>query len=107
MWIITTLQTITSEHRYLQKITIHPPHGFSRIDASADVRQTITTYREWLDLDRHLVQLWESHSIRPKIFSSAPVTGKKRMSECMGCLLPEATKRGIIDLLEYRPLQIQ
>jgi len=102
IWITTALQTITSEHRYLQKITIHAPYCFSRIDANVDVSKIVggTTYREWLDLDRLLAQLWESRSIRTKIRSTAQEIGKKQMSECMGYLLPEATERGIIDLVE-------
>ena len=106
IWIITALQTITSEHRDLQQITFHAPYNFCCIDANADVRQAVggTTYRQWLDLDRLLAQLLESHSIRMKICSATPEIGKKRMSECMVCLLPEATERGIIDLFEYSQL---
>ena len=48
-----------------------------------------------MDLDRLLVQFWDSRSIRPKV-----VTEKKGKRDWAGYLLPEITKRGIIDLVE-------
>ena len=54
-----------------------------------------------MDLDRLLVEFWELRSIRPKITNgSTPRNDEKKgfMIDCVGCLLPEITKRGIIDL---------
>jgi hypothetical protein len=55
-------------------------------------------FGQWLDLDRLLVQLWESRSICPKVewvMRQVPY-----MRECVGCLMPEITERGIVDLVE-------
>ena len=65
----------------------------------AGVRHTIerTTY-EWFELDRCLVLLWESHSIRLRIRYGLPA----RMNAARGwmeILFPEATKGGIVDLV--------
>jgi hypothetical protein len=51
---------------------------------------------QWLDLDRLLVQLSESRSIRPRFMS----TGRSARAE-MRDLLPEITERGMIDLIKY------
>ena len=80
LWIITAHQTITSEHRDLQQITIRTPYSFSRIGADYDVRQTVggAKHSQWLALDLLLAQLCESCSIRTKILSTAPVMGGNR-----------------------------
>ena len=56
------------------------------------------TYQEWLELDRLLTQLWESHSSRLKILYIAPswVDGQHARS-CIESLFPEVTTRGIVD----------
>jgi hypothetical protein len=72
--------------------TVHvgPFGGIKQIIGETDSGQ-------WLDIDRLLVQLWESRSIRPKVMCTA----KKDMGDRIGSLLPEVTERGIIDLAEY------
>ena len=53
---------------------------------------------QWLELDRLLAQLWESHSIRPKVVyhplfgDDGEVTGGRVYS-----LFPEVISRGIVD----------
>ena len=56
---------------------------------------------QWYDLDRLLVRFWASHSIRPKVAYEAGVR-RKDMRDCMSSLLPELTKRGLIDLVEHK-----
>jgi hypothetical protein len=98
-WVITTLQTITLEHRDLRQISIHLPDYLTLAVALINLRQTTgeAGFEEWLDLDRLLIQFWESRSIRPNVKS---VTGGG-MRDCIGLLLPQITKRGVIDILEH------
>jgi hypothetical protein len=56
-WITATLQTATSPN--LRRISIVSPMAFDPIEE--------TTLQEWRDLDRLLVELWTSRSIRPEI----------------------------------------
>jgi hypothetical protein len=104
LWIIVALQTITLKYQDLQKISIYAPHTFTLDGAGANIRRIAgeTAYRQWLDLDRLLVQFWESRSIRPRIVhSGASREGKEEATNCIRCLLPEITRRGIIHLVEY------
>ena len=55
---------------------------------------------QWLDLDRLLVQLWESRFIRPTVITITLGGEQRGVGNCIGCLLPEITTRGIIDLAE-------
>ena len=99
-WIAIALQTVTSRHRDLRQIGICI-YGLIFDDPSTDIRQMVgeVVYREWLDLDRLLVQLWELRSIRPKVtYDVMSVDKEKEAINCVSCLLPEMTKRGIIDL---------
>ena len=92
-WIVMTLQTIDSKD--LRHITVRfKPYNFRRV-----AHETIC--REWGDLDRLLVQLWTSHSIRPKV-AWGPRLGRKDMRAYVSRLLPELTRRGLVDLVEYR-----
>jgi hypothetical protein len=86
-----SLRTITPKHRDLRQITIHV---FSCIDASA-----MQNFGEWMGLDYILVKFWESRSLHLEV---AGTTGQD-MRYWVGCLLPETTKRGIVNLVE-RPL---
>ena len=54
-----------------------------------------TAYLKWMETDHVLAQLHESHSIRPKVVFWE---NEQWMRGCMECLLPEVTKRGIVDL---------
>ena len=90
-WITTTLQTTTPKHRDLRHITIHMPDYLTLPSILADIRGAVGAvgYGEWLDLDRLLVQLWESRSIHPRIGS---VKGQD-VRDLVGYLLPEIAKR--------------
>jgi hypothetical protein len=97
-WVVGTFQTIIPKHRDLRQITIHIPYYMVRAGLFGDIRQAIneTQYGQWMDIDRLLVQFWESRSIRPKVIC----TTKQGMGDNLGRLLPEITGRGIIDLVE-------
>ena len=99
-WISVALRTITSEHRDLRRITVHMPYYVTSHGANAGRFLGEEDAGQWLDLDRLLVQFWESHSIRPNVGGQ----GWESTERCIECLLPEATKRGIIDPLYYHGL---
>ena len=67
-----------------------------------DIRKVIggRIYGQWLDLDRLLVQFWESRSIRPRVIWAMAEREREVMRDSIGQLLPEITERGIIDLVE-------
>jgi hypothetical protein len=98
-WIATTLQTITPKHRDLQQISIRvaPQSTIVIAGPGANGEPTIgePIRGRCLGLDHLLVQLWVSHSIRPKVM----YTGKD-MRGYIGRLLPEIAERGIVDLVE-------
>ena len=60
-------------------------------------------YGQWLELDRMLIQLWESRSIRPRVIRTVLAKEEQCMRDCYGCLLPEMSKGGILDLVERAP----
>ena len=102
-WVTAALQTVTSKHRDLRRILI------SLTYYSVDVLHGVNVERivgkqipgQWPELDRLLAQLWESHSIRPKILCYGLPSGGF-ISDVVGRLLPEATEEGIIDLVDGR-----
>jgi hypothetical protein len=60
-----------------------------------------SNYRQWLELDHLLVQLWESHSIRPKVsYYAPPGKGGEVANGRVYSLLPEVTSRGIADFVK-------
>jgi len=85
-WITTTLKTIKSKN--IQSIVIKPTDDLLE-SVSEGIRQ------EWHDLDRLLVQLCITHSIRPRVICEVRNEGKVGPG-----LLPELTKRGMVDLIE-------
>jgi hypothetical protein len=103
-WITTALQTITPEHRDFRQISIHTPHDLILAGGDANVRQVIeeAAYEQCLGLDRLLVQFWESRSILPRVICATQTGEEQDTTYCVGCLLPEITRRGIvvIDLVE-------
>jgi len=90
--IVTALQTVESKN--LQRITVRLYTVTTEDPVEEMVRQ------EWLDLDRLLVRFWTSHSIRPRLMYE-PVPGGKDMRDYAPGLLPELTRRGLVDLVEY------
>ena len=99
------LQTITPKHQDLRQIMIWLSYYLTLCGVGTEVRWTVgvAKYGQWLDLDCLLVRLWESHSIRPKVIvPTKRADQKKNMRGGIGSLLPETTKRGIIDFVECR-----
>ena len=94
-WIALALQTITPRHREFRQISIYIPYAVSR--AGQTVGEPF--YSQWLDLDSLLVHLWESRSIRTKMMYT--MMREKKMSGRMQRLLPEMTKRGVVDLVKH------
>ena len=94
-WLTTALQTITPKHRDLRQITIGVSYYVSPLRSRVTVKEIMEEYSgQWLDLDRLLVQLWESRSIRLEVCTIEP-----DVTDHINCLLPEVTERGIIDLV--------
>ena len=75
------------------------PRGLVLGGVGPDVVQSLgeATSRRWSDLDRLLVEVWESRSIRPRVGCRGLGEKQRDMDSCIGCLLPEITKRGIVD----------
>ena len=92
-WVVTTLQTITPKHRDFRQLRIDIPYCPTFLSAGANVKQTIgeANYAQWSDLDRLLIQLWESRAVRPQVACL--------MADDPGCLLPEGMKNGIVDFV--------
>ena len=104
-WITAALRTITPEHRELRQISIHMPYYLTHLGMGVGEFVGEATCREWSDLDRLLVQFWESRSIRPKVGCVRLEQIQQSTEDCIGCLLPEMTKRGIFDpLLDHGDL---
>ena len=103
-WIITALQSITSEHQDLRGISIDIPFPATFRKNSAIIVLVEERGRpgmRWSDLDRLLVGFWESRSIRPKVMCPQPRTEDEgRVGDLAEYLLPELTKRGIMDVVE-------
>ena len=95
------LQTIGHQHRDLRQISIHVPLYLTIIRSYEDVGEVIGAgiLEQWLGLDRTLVRLWESHSIRTRFFRPRR-SEKVGVVDCIGSLLPEMTRRGRIELVE-------
>jgi len=67
---------------------------------NADAIKRYTPYSEWLGLDRLLVQFWEARSTGPKVICTVWGGLKQDVRGHTECLLPELTRRGVIDLVE-------
>jgi len=91
-WITTALQTV--ESKSLQRISIR-----THDDVPEKIGEEF--HQEWQDLDRQLVQFWTTHSIRPRI-AYVPRKGEEDMRDHAPRLLPELTKRGLVDLVRER-----
>lgn len=92
-WITTALQTITSENRDLQEVSIHGPNDLTLI-LGVDVSAYPDIYEQWLVLDQCLIDLWESRSIRPKVIGTVLVGTGHSLRGALGTMLPKMTKRG-------------
>lgn len=101
-WVTLALQTVGHEHRDLQRISInaHPALTITPSSSYPDIGQAIGegTIGQWLDLDRLLVHLQESRSIRTRIVRPRR-RSKSGTVDYIGDLLPEITKKGMIELV--------
>jgi len=93
-WAAMILRTITPNHQDLRRVSLYVQFDFALTSAGADVRRTVgeRIVGEWSNLDRLLVQLWESRSIRPQVIS-VTLDEEQGTRDCILCLLPEITKR--------------
>ena len=92
-WITAAIRTTTPKHRDLRKISIHVPYS----KTSFDTVKRSANYQEWLDLDRLLVQIWESHSTSLRVICTTQLGQPEGMIGLADCLLPELTRRGRVD----------
>ena len=98
-WIATALQTITPEHRDLRQISIYLPFQLTFYKIDANIKRSFgeAASRSWSSLDHLLVQFWELRSIRPRVGCATQGEKGQNTEYCIRCLLPETTKRGIVD----------
>ena len=94
-----TLKTITSEHRDIQESLIQARALSNLTDwPTSTAAVGDNTRGQWLDLERILIQLWKLHTACAKIGYYPGMRGE--CHQLMGDLLPEATKRGIVELVK-------
>jgi len=98
-WIATVLRTITPKHRDFRQISISIPYNSFQLHRIWPATQE-TIRRQGLDLDRLLVQIWESHSIHPRMTCGVPAWDEEGVKGPIDWLLPEVARRGIMDLVE-------
>lgn len=89
-WIATALDTM--EIKNIQGIAFVLSH-----DTIVRSLAEQSIHREWLDIDHLLAQFWASYSLRPRL-SSECEQGDRSLEGDVAKLLPESTKRGIVDL---------
>ena len=94
-WITTALQTITPEHQDIRQILIHIPYHLFFYTSIGQVTRMASS-EGWLDLDRLLVQSWESRSIQPTAICATRREAEYNTRFCVTHLLPEITRRGMI-----------
>ena len=68
-WISLVFQDITSKHRDLRRTSVDLPYCLRYFDDNEDPMETVGEgfLEQWLGLDRILVYLWESFSIRTNV----------------------------------------
>ena len=110
-WVAMTIRTITPNHTNLRQISLCYGDRYLYPESTnpAHFRVLVgeTAYQEWLDFDRLLVQLCESHPIRLRVlYGGSMSTSLKSMTRsCMESLFPEAAARGVADLINYDDLE--
>ena len=93
-WVTAALQTVESSD--LRQITLRTPGNTFINTIEERVR------RQWQDLDSLLVHFLASRSIRPEVTYNVKA-GEKDFRDHAPSLLPELTRRGLVDLVEYDP----
>jgi len=91
----TTAALQTVESKALRWVTIHP-YAVIPQDPIEETAQ------EWQALDRLLIQLWTSRSVRSQLLYGRD-EGGSYLRDHASCLLPELTRRGLVDLVEHQP----
>ena len=91
-WITTTVKTAGSKN--LQKVAI-----YLYANIPAEIREAVC--REWEDLDRLLVELWTSSSVRPKIMYHTG-KGEDNVGDPVLRLLPELRGEGSSSMVDDR-----
>lgn len=95
-WVTRALETISIDHRGLREVSVRTLLQLPPIRDISDfnLRETIgqEIYQRWVDLDRILVQLSESHAVRIKV-APYPSAGSRDLRMCMTELLTGTTKR--------------
>lgn len=106
-WVARTLETITSKHQDLRQVSIKIPSDLAYLTAQncAKIQRRIEEANpgmRWSDLDRLLIKLRESHAIRTTVVYPKPEIGEgaKDLMGRAAYLLPELTKKGMVDLVE-------
>ena len=100
-WILAALRTITRDHRELKRITLAvlSPQG---LNDHYFVKDVVGEDQGWLELDRTLVQLSESHSIRLRLQVDYRILMSDNEAKgMMERLLPEVTARGVANMDEW------
>jgi len=88
-WITTTLRSV--ESKSFQRISINSYDNISEPIGEA-------FQQEWQDLDRLLVQFWISNSVRLRV-EYIVEEGEEDLRDRVPSLLPELTRRGLVDLV--------
>jgi hypothetical protein len=97
VWTTAALKTITSKHTQFKKVSMF----ISMEEILYFMGKNILD--RWMDFDRVLVQLWESHAIHTQVTYSTEQE-EKEAREYIGSLLPEMTKRGRLEMVDERDL---
>lgn len=105
-WVIMALRSVTCNHRNLQRVSVIADwllyrRGFCRFDPANIVNWVgEAVYLRWLELDRLLFRLWESHSVHLEVrYEIPPSMDEKRARGFMEEFFPELTSRGLVDLV--------
>ena len=95
-WITTALETITSEHKALQQISIHFIYYYEDLNNVSNAVGGSVYHEEWIDLDGALVQFCESRGCRVKAVPDLSKGGEYKYIEGF---LPKMTEQGLIDVV--------
>ena len=97
------LKTLTSNHLNLQKVSLFvciPSPFYKTVNAGQSIEAE--TRRHWIELDRVLIQLWESNAIQICVQVEYPRVGRKEVvRKLMRGLLPWTMKSEAVELVDY------
>ena len=105
-WITSVLRTIPRDYRNLQRIAIDASEVVDEAGLDyvrpGDPRGILeaTTCERWLELDRLLAQLWESHPICLEVlYGALPLPGEDIARSWIRCFLPVVVGKGRAKLI--------